>query len=150
MLRALLDALVARRATLEREQGRRVPIAIKLTADLDDMDLIAAVRVAVAAGIDGVIATNTTVSRAGLQCSRTSPEGGLSGAPLLPRALHAVQCIRAEVGSHYPLIGVGGIGSSDDADAMRHAGADLLQIYTGLVYRGPALIRELLRSRANA
>ena len=149
-LRALLDAVVATRTLLERKRGRHMPILVKLTADLSDTDLIDATRAAIASGIDGIIATNTTVSRRGLRSKHSVAEGGLSGAPLLPRALHAVQCIRAEAHSDYPIVGVGGIGSAEDAVAMRMAGADLVQIYTGLVYRGPALVREILASSANA
>jgi dihydroorotate dehydrogenase len=149
-LRALLDAVVATRTLLERERGRHMPILVKLTADLSDADLIDATRAAIASGIDGIIATNTTVARNGLRSKHSIAEGGLSGAPLLPRALHAVQCIRAEAHSNYPIVGVGGIESAEDAVAMRMAGADLIQIYTGLVYRGPALVREILASSANA
>ena len=70
----------------------------------------------------------------------------MSGPPLLPRALHAVRCIRAAAGPNFAIIGVGGIDSAEDAVAMRNAGADLVQIYTGLIYRGPALIRELVNA----
>jgi len=157
LLRSLLSTLVASRVALTREHERHVPLLIKLTADLDDVELADAARVAVACGIDGIIATNTTVRRDGLKHSsgRSSgpssgrEAGGLSGAPLFARALQAVRCIRAEVGSEFPLIGVGGIASAENAVAMRAAGADLLQIYTGLIYRGPALIGEILASRAN-
>jgi dihydroorotate dehydrogenase len=149
-LRQLLDTLITTRSFLERESGRRVPILIKLTADLDAKDSLDAVRAAVTCGIDGVIATNTTVTRTGLKSVGDIPEGGLSGAPLLPRAVQALKCIRAEVGSSYPLIGVGGIQSAADAIALRNAGADLVQVYTGLVYRGPRLMREIIESSANA
>lgn len=148
-LRGLLDAVIDARTVLEREH-RHVPILVKLAADLSDDELVDAVRAARGCGIDGLIATNTTLSREGLRSHNIAQSGGLSGMPLRPRALHAVQCIRAEVGSNFPIIGVGGIGSADDAVAMRNAGADLLQIYTGLVYRGPGLIREILASSANA
>jgi dihydroorotate dehydrogenase len=148
-LRGLLDAVVATRTLLERERGRHMPILVKLAADLSDADLIEATRAAVASGIDGIIATNTTLSRDGLRSNDAAQSGGLSGAPLLQRALHAVQCIRAEAGERLPIVGVGGIGSADDAIAMRSAGADLLQVYTGLIYRGPGLIREILASSAS-
>jgi len=148
-LRWLLDALIATRTLLERDRGRHVPILVKLTADLTDADLIDAVRAVLSCGIEGIIATNTTVDRIGLRSAHAKESGGLSGAPLLPRAIHAVECIRAEAGSDFPIIGVGGIGSAADAIAMRKAGANLMQIYTGLIYRGPTLIREILASAAN-
>jgi dihydroorotate dehydrogenase len=149
MLKSLLTALLETRATLMRETKRFVPILIKLTADLEVDELASAAQISIACGIDGVIASNTTVRREGLKYS--GPEdGGLSGAPLLLRAIHAVQCIRAEAGSNFPIIGVGGIDSAEDAIAMRAAGADLLQVYTGLVYRGPALVREIIQAEANA
>ena len=143
MLRSLLSKLLEVRAVLVRESGRHVPILIKLSADLEDDELIDAARISVACGVDGIIATNTTVRREGL-VSLIAEEGGLSGAPLLRRAIHAITCIRAETGSSYPIIGVGGIQSVTDAIAMRNAGADLLQVYTGFVYRGPNLIHEVL------
>jgi dihydroorotate dehydrogenase len=143
MLQSLLTTLLDARAKLVRQWGRHVPMLIKLSADLEDDELIAAARISVACGVDGIIATNTTVRREGLTLSSVE-EGGLSGAPLLHRAIHAVECIRAETTSSYPIIGVGGIQSVTDAIAMRNAGADLLQVYTGFVYRGPNLIQEVL------
>ncbi len=150
LLRSLLTTLLGARDALIRDHRRKVPILVKLTADLDEAELSNAARTAIECGIDGIIATNTTVRREGLVSSIGVADGGLSGAPLLRRAIQAVQCIRAEVGSDFPIIGVGGIGSAEDAVAMRAAGADLLQIYTGLIYRGPALIHEILGSAAHA
>jgi dihydroorotate dehydrogenase len=149
LLRSLLVALQETRMVLERESVRRVPILVKLTADLDDIELADATRVSVACGVDGIIATNTTVGRDEIKY-RGKEEGGLSGAPLLKRALHAVQCIRAEAGSRFPIVGVGGIDSVADAEAMRTAGADLVQVYSGLIYRGPSLIQEILASTVSA
>ena len=149
LLQSLLAALQETRIVLTRELGRHIPMLVKLTADLDDVELADAARVSVACGVDGIIATNTTVSREEIKY-RGKEEGGLSGAPLLKRALHAVQCIRAEAGARFPIIGVGGIDSVADAEAMRTAGADLMQVYTGLIYRGPELIREILASAVSA
>lgn len=149
-LRSLLSRLVAAREALAGAHRRRVPLLIKFTADVDDAELALSSRAAVECGVDGIIAVNTTTSRRGLRHSTTDEEGGLSGAPLLPRALAAVRCIRAEVGRDFPLIGVGGIQSAQDARAMRDAGADLIQVYTGLIYRGPSLVREILESGAIA
>jgi len=149
-LRSLLNALVETRATLQRETQRLVPLFVKVSADLSDDELSDAAHSAIRCGIDGVIATNTTVMRDGLADENRNIEGGLSGPPLLARALHAVRCIRATVGCGMPIIGVGGVMSTADALAMRKAGADLVQIYTGLVYRGPALVRQIVRTLANA
>jgi dihydroorotate dehydrogenase len=149
LLQSLLAALQEARLVLTREFGRHVPILVKLTADLDDTELSDATRVVVESGIDGIIATNTTVNRDGIKY-RGREEGGLSGAPLFSRALHAVQCIRTAAGATFPIIGVGGIDSVADAEAMRVAGADLIQVYTGLVYRGPTLVSELLASPVSA
>jgi dihydroorotate dehydrogenase len=148
LLKSLLTVLLEARDALMHQSGHHLPILVKFSADLDDRELVDAAQTSVACGVDGIIATNTTVQRDGLARSSLE-EGGLSGAPLLSRAVHAVQCVRAEVGSTFPIIGVGGIHSAADAMAMRAAGADLLQIYTGLIYRGPQLIHEILASRAN-
>ncbi|HYM35704.1 MAG TPA: quinone-dependent dihydroorotate dehydrogenase [Steroidobacteraceae bacterium] len=146
LLRSLLAKLLEARSVLARQHGCHVPLLLKLTADLDDVELEDAARISLASGVEGIIATNTTVWRDNLKDLHQHEEGGLSGVPLFTRALHAVQCIRAAVGSSFAVIGVGGIDSADDALAMRAAGADLVQIYTGLVYRGPVLITEILKS----
>jgi dihydroorotate dehydrogenase len=146
----LLSRLVAVRDDLARRHDRRVPILIKFTADVDDAELATSARAAVDCGVDGIIAVNTTTSRESVTDRNKREWGGLSGAPLLRRAIEAIGSIRAKVGCDFPLIGVGGIQSVEDAHAMRHAGADLVQIYTGLIYRGPRLIREILASDATA
>lgn len=143
-LRQLVDALLEARYRQQRLCERHVPILVKLASDLGSGDLALAARIVKEGGIDGLIASNTTLSRDDVLDSRRTEVGGLSGAPLLDRALSAARCIRAEVGGGYPIIGVGGIDSAGDAQAMRAAGADLLQIYSGLVYRGPALVSEIL------
>jgi dihydroorotate dehydrogenase len=147
LLKSLLDTLLTARELIG---GRYVPILVKLTADLDDRELIDAANIACACGIDGLIATNTIVNRDGVRHARGVEAGGLSGVPLFGRALHAVRCLRAEVGPNFPIAGVGGIDSASAAIAMRAAGADLLQVYTGLIYRGPALVSEIVKSAANA
>jgi dihydroorotate dehydrogenase len=103
--------------------------------------------------LDGVVATNTTLSRAGLGAAASAQGGGLSGRPLQSLALRAVATLRASLGPQFPIVGVGGIDSPRAALAMRAAGADLIQIYTGLIYRGPALVSRCVRaleSTANA
>jgi dihydroorotate dehydrogenase len=96
-----------------------------------------------------VIATNTTLARAGVEgLKHADKPGGLSGAPLRERACATLQALRQHLGPGMPLIGVGGIASAADAHAMFAAGADLIQVYTGLIYRGPALVRELITAGA--
>ena len=93
---------------------------------------------------DGLIATNTTTDRCGLTHRFADQTGGLSGRPLFERSLQTVANVREAVGPDFPIIGVGGISSGADAIAMRDAGADLIQVYTALVYRGPKLVKELV------
>jgi dihydroorotate dehydrogenase len=139
----LIAALEASRQRLADRYGRRVPLLVKIAPDMTETDLIDLARTAMAGGVDGLIATNTTISRPSLDGVPHAEEtGGLSGAPLRTLADATLKRIRTEVGPDFPLIGVGGILNGDDARAKRMAGADLVQIYTGLIYRGPALVRE--------
>lgn len=154
-LSPLLTTLLTARSSLQRERNRSVPILLKLTVDLSDRlgsdrhdGLIDAVKVARESGVDGIVLSNTTTSRAELRYPGEEA-GGLSGRPLMSRTCEAIQRIRADVSTTFPIIGVGGIASARDAIAFRRAGADLLQIYTGLIYRGPALIGQVLSSLAN-
>jgi dihydroorotate dehydrogenase len=142
-LDALLGALQARRTALAAAHGRRVPMFVKIAPDLDDAQLRIIALALRRHGVDGVIATNTTVSREAVQGLPHADEaGGLSGGPLLAAANRIVARLRDELGRGFPIIGVGGVMSGEDAAAKRAAGADLVQIYTGLIYRGPALVRE--------
>ncbi|HTY48895.1 MAG TPA: quinone-dependent dihydroorotate dehydrogenase [Steroidobacteraceae bacterium] len=144
-LRPLLTALLEARAGLAAAAGRRVPLLVKLSPDLAPEELAATAEVIAALQLDGVIATNTTLDRAGVSgLPDADRPGGLSGAPLLARSLDTVAKLRTLLGPGMPIIGVGGIASAADARAMRTAGADLVQVYTGLIYRGPALVRELV------
>lgn len=141
----LLAATVARTRELATaaSRGQAVPVLVKLAPDLTDEALDQALQVALAAGVRGIVATNTTLSREGVAAADRSvaqEAGGLSGAPLARRAREVVARIRRE--SDLPVIGVGGITTADDARAMVDAGADLVQLYTGLVYAGPALVTE--------
>ena len=146
-LNALLAALKAEQARLADTHGRYVPVVLKIAPDLDAEQIaIIADRLA-AHRIDGVIATNTTTSREGVSGLRHSEEaGGLSGAPLRDKATAVIRSLHARLGNALPIIGVGGILSGSDAQEKIEAGAQLVQIYTGLVYRGPALIREILET----
>jgi dihydroorotate dehydrogenase len=144
-LRPLLLALLATRAELAERIGWRVPLVVKLSPDLSTDELADTAQVIRELSLDGVIATNTTLDRAAVAGLRHAQRpGGLSGEPLRARALAVVRQLRALLGPEMPLIGVGGISSAADAAAMLGAGADLIQIYTGLIYRGPGLVRELV------
>jgi dihydroorotate dehydrogenase len=148
-LRALTAALVAA-ARAERPAGP-VPIFVKLAPDLSEAALEEALDVCRLTGVRGLIATNTTVRRSGVAFaeSRTAREpGGLSGAPLSARARQVVGFLRDR--TDLPIIGVGGIMSADDGRRMIDAGADLLQLYTGLIYRGPGLVDALNRLDARS
>ncbi len=148
-LRGLLGRLRLVRGELAQKEGRRVPMLVKLAPDLESADLRRTGALARELGADGLIATNTTVQRPGLGDARHANEaGGLSGAPLKPLALAALRALRSELGADYPLVGVGGILSGADAAERRQAGADLVQIYTGFIYRGPGLIAECSKSLA--
>lgn len=143
-LDALLSALQARKQKLEAEaRNRRVPMFVKIAPDLDDAQLRLIAATLKRNGIDGVIATNTTIARDAVQGLPHAQEtGGLSGRPVFEASNRVIAALRAELGSGYPIVGVGGVLSGADAKAKLAAGADLVQLYTGLIYRGPALVRE--------
>jgi dihydroorotate dehydrogenase len=148
-LDALLGALVARRESLAREHARRVPMFVKIAPDLDEAQVKLIAATLRRHGIDGVIATNTTLAREAVQGLPHADEaGGLSGAPVREASNRVIAQLRAELGSNYPIIGVGGVLRGADAQAKRDSGADLVQIYTGLIYRGPALVAEAARALA--
>ena len=150
-LDALLSAIAARREELAAQHGRRVPVFVKIAPDLDEaqVDVIAATLRR--HGMDGVIATNTTIARDKVKGLPHAEEtGGLSGAPVLEASNRVIAQLRAALGSGFPIIGVGGILSAQDALSKLRAGADVVQIYTGLIYRGPALVDEIARAFARA
>jgi len=142
-LDALLGALQERRAQLAREHGRPVPMFVKIAPDLDEAQVKLIAATLRRHGVDGVIATNTTLAREAVKGLPHADEaGGLSGAPVAEQSNRVIAQLRAELGLAYPIIGVGGVMSGADAVAKRAAGADLVQIYTGLIYKGPALVAE--------
>ncbi|MBB1603258.1 quinone-dependent dihydroorotate dehydrogenase [Variovorax sp. UMC13] len=151
-LDALLGALVARRAELAQQHGRRVPMFLKIAPDLDDAQVTVIAATLQRHGVDGVIASNTTLSRAAVAGLPHAEEaGGLSGAPVREASNRVIAQLRAALGTGYPIIGVGGVLHGADAQAKLAAGADVVQVYTGLIYRGPALVREVaqaLKARA--
>ena len=148
-LAALLQRLTAVRDELAQQHGRRVPLAVKIAPDLDVAAVRAIARLLVRHRIDGVIATNTTLAREGIDgLPHASEAGGLSGAPLRARSTSLVRALSAALDGALPVIGVGGILSGDDAREKIDAGASLVQIYTGLIYRGPDLVAECVRALA--
>src|SRR5579864_7637609 len=150
-LDALLLALTAERDRLAREHGRRVPLAVKIAPDLDEAGTEALADRVGARGIDAVIATNTTLSREGVEhLPSGSEQGGLSGTPLKARATAMVAKLRRALPARVPIIGVGGIASAADAREKLDAGASLVQLYTALVYKGPGLVGEIVRGLAAA
>jgi dihydroorotate dehydrogenase len=144
-LEGLLDSLVSRRNELSDRLGRELPVLVKLAPDLDDDQLRTAVDVIVDAGIDGIIATNTTVERKGVDHPFASEEGGLSGKELGERSTKIVAKIVEQLAGALPVIGVGGIMGPSDAQEKLDAGAVLVQLYTGLVYEGPGLVKRVLQ-----
>ena len=143
-LERLLTQVLAYRAERLSNSARKVPYFVKVSPDLDPILMRELGKQVLALGCEGIVATNTTTVREGLTSRQARQAGGLSGRPLYKKALQMVEILRDAVGSELAIIGVGGISSAEDALTMRRAGADLIQIYTGLVYRGPALIKEIL------
>lgn len=144
-LRRLLEALQREQTALALEHGRRVPLVVKIAPDLEEGEIVAMARLLLESGVEGVIATNTTVSRAGVEhLPHAGEAGGLSGAPLGERSTRVVALLAAELGGRLPIIAAGGILSGEDALAKLRAGASLVQLYTGLIYRGPGLVGEVL------
>jgi dihydroorotate dehydrogenase len=146
-LRRLVGTLREAQERLGAQHGKRVPMLVKIAPDLTDNDIEAAGRVLGDLGVDGVSAGNTTVSRDGVEGAPHAAEmGGLSGAPLMAKSTAVLRMMRTRLPEHVPLIGVGGILHGADAATKQAAGAILVQTYTGLVYRGPALIGECVQA----
>ena len=148
-LDALLGALQARRQQVIAEHRRSVPMFVKIAPDLDEAQVGVIGATLRKNAIDGVIATNTTVSREAVRgLVHAGEAGGLSGRPVAAASNRVIAQLRAALGAGFPIIGVGGVMSAADALAKRAAGADLVQLYTGLIYRGPALVSEVARALA--
>ena len=143
-LDALLGALQQRRLQLQTQHKRQVPMFLKIAPDLDEAQIGVIADTLKRHRIDGVIATNTTLERSAVQGLPHADEaGGLSGAPVLQASNRVIAQLRGALGQGYPIIGVGGVMSAADALSKIEAGADLVQIYTGLIYKGPALVGEV-------
>ena len=148
-LDALLTAVQERKATLALQHGRRVPIFVKIAPDLAPNQVDSIAVTLRRCGIDGVIATNTTIERDAVKSLRHGAQaGGLSGAPVFAASNRVITQLRAALGSNYPIIGVGGVMSGADAKAKIAAGANLVQIYTGFIYKGPELVTQAARALA--
>lgn len=150
-LARLLESLRNEQDTLATAHGHRVPLALKLAPDLNDDQLQEAARLLLHYSFDAVIATNTTLARDAVQgCKHASEAGGLSGAPLRARSVEVIRALHSLLGGKIPIIGVGGIFSGDDAQEKLNAGARLVQIFTGFIYRGPTLVADIVRKLASA
>lgn len=142
-LDTLLAALAARREQLALTHAKRIPLFVKIAPDLSEEQIQVIAAALKRHGMDGVIATNTTLARDAVQGLPHADEtGGLSGAPVLEMSNRVIRQLRSFFGSGFPIVGVGGILSAQDAVAKIEAGADVVQIYTGLIYKGPALVHE--------
>ncbi|WP_341903717.1 quinone-dependent dihydroorotate dehydrogenase [Polaromonas sp. YR568] len=146
-LDALLGRIAERREVLAGQHGKRVPIFVKIAPDLDEAQVAVIAATLQRHAMDGVVATNTTLGREAVKGMRHAEEtGGLSGAPVLAPSNAVIRQLRAALGKGFPIIGVGGVMSGADAVSKIKAGADVVQIYTGLIYKGPALVTEAAKA----
>lgn len=146
-LKRLLNGLKERQKVLQDACGKYVPLAVKIAPDITDEEVYGIGDCLLEAEMDGVIATNTTVSRDGVQDSALAIEaGGLSGQPLQSRSTQVIRVLARRLNRELPIIGVGGILGGADVKAKITAGASLVQLYSGFIYRGPALIRESIKA----
>lgn len=149
-LDALLGAVANRREQLSSQHGKRTPVFVKIAPDLDEEQVGVIAATLERHGMDGVIATNTTISRDAVKGLQHAEEaGGLSGAPVLEASNQIIRQLRSALGSRFPIIGVGGILSGADSVSKIRAGADVVQIYSGLIYRGPDLVTEAAQAIAH-
>lgn len=146
-LRQLLAGLKAQQMQLSTQHGRYVPLAVKIAPDMTEEDIRGVADSLLENNIDAVIATNTTLAREGVESSPFAQEaGGLSGAPVRDKSTEVIRSLAEHLQGRLPIIGVGGIVSGRDAADKLRAGASLVQIYSGFIYRGPALIREAVQA----
>ncbi len=142
----LLGLLKQEQAKLAEQYGRYVPLVFKVAPDLDEAQIRDLSKVFLDGGLDGLIATNTTLDRNGVQDHPSGGEaGGLSGRPLMKKSTEVLQAFSSHLGGRIPLIGVGGIASVEDAREKLRAGASLVQVYTSFIYQGPRLVRAIAR-----
>jgi len=146
MLEGLLSTIQKERENIALGRGGNAPILVKIAPDLSEEELDDAIGVILEKGMDGVIATNTTLSREGLMSKNQVESGGLSGSPLKVRSEAVLRQVAKLVDGKVPIVSVGGIMSPDDAKKRLALGASLVQMYTGMVYRGPMLVKEIVQS----
>ena len=141
--REAMTSLLKEVTALRNGLTPRVPLLVKIAPDLIDSEIDDVLDAVAGTGVDGLIATNTTIGRAGVPDTDRALTGGLSGAPLRARSTEVIKYVNRRTGGNLPIIGVGGIASVTDAREKLDAGAILVQVYTGLVYRGPGLVRQI-------
>lgn len=146
MLEQLLGAIAREREQILLGRGGNRPVLVKLAPDLSDEELEDAIGVILDSGMDGIIATNTTLARQGLRSARREESGGLSGSPLRVRSEAMLEKIVRRVDGQVPIVSVGGIMGPEDAKRRLAMGATLVQVYTGLIYHGPGLVREIIKA----
>jgi dihydroorotate dehydrogenase len=146
MLEELLGAVGKERERIMLGRGGHPPVLVKLAPDLSDDELEDALGVILDTGMDGVIATNTTIARLELRSAHREETGGLSGSPLRVRSEAILEKIVKQVDGRVPIVSVGGVMSPEDAKRRLDMGATLVQVYTGLIYRGPGLVKEILKA----
>lgn len=144
MLETLLGAIARERALITEGRAGRVPVLVKLAPDLSDEELDDAVGVILDTGMDGIIATNTTLSREGLKSVNQAEAGGLSGRPLTALSDLILSKVVKRLNGKIPVIGVGGICTAEDAKRKLDLGAALVQVYSGMIYTGPLLVKEIV------
>lgn len=146
-IRKLIGTLQEEKQRLTTEQGRHVPLLVKIAPDLETEQIDSLVRVFTENALDGVIATNTTISREAVKGHpRAAETGGLSGAPVKERSTEVIRALASALPKSIPVIGVGGIMSGADAKEKMNAGASLVQLYSGLVYHGPSLVSDVVHA----
>ena len=146
-LTEILNAILSKRKSLIDDGQKKLSVFLKIAPDLSNEQLDDIILLTKETGIDGIVATNTTISREGLSASKTDIEamgaGGLSGKPVFERSTEVLQYLNQAFQGSVPMIGVGGISNKANAEAKLHAGAELVQIYSGFIYHGPALVKEI-------
>lgn len=146
-LSSLLRVLKQKQSELHKLHQRYVPILVKIAPDMSEEQVHGFALAMLEFGLDGIIATNTTLDREFVAgCQNANEAGGLSGQPLTDKSETIIRWLRAALPADYPIIGVGGISTAEQAQARLAAGANLIQVYTGFIYRGPALIKEIVKS----
>jgi len=146
-LNELLSALKEEQTVLAKQFDKYVPIAVKIAPDLTEPEVLSIAECLIENAIDGVIATNTTLSREGVEnLTHGDEQGGLSGQPVKDKSTHVIKLLATALDNKLPIIGVGGIASGEDAKEKIAAGAKLVQIYTGFIYQGPELVKEIVRA----